>query len=206
MSIKQFTNEYEFSSNVYVFEDSYVIVVDPGFYSGDFKEYLKTLGKVDAVLLTHGHFDHIAGLDKLIHDYPIAKVYMSAADYEFLTNSYLNVSSYFGDALIMKTEVEKIVDDLISIGNIEIEVIKAPGHTRGSVFFFFKNANVLFTGDAITAHSIGITRYPTGNDKDMKSTIEKFLSLECSDETLVCPGHDNITTYDYIIKNNPYVK
>lgn len=205
MVLKIFNNEHAFSSNVYVLDGTSIIVIDPGFYDGYFKEYLKMLGRVDAVLLTHGHFDHISGIDDLMSDFPDAKIYVSSDDYEFLTNSYLNASSYFGYDVSIRSQAEKLNEELITIGKHEIEVVKAPGHTRGSVFFFFKKENILFTGDTITAHSIGITHYPTGSDKDMKSTIEKFLNLGCISNTLICPGHDALTTYEDIKTNNLFI-
>lgn len=207
MSVKIFCNNYDFSSNTYVVNnDSSVIVIDPGFYNGDFKKHLKDLGRVDVVLLTHGHFDHIGGVDALKEYYPDALVYVYKDDYDFLTNPILNYSIKMGLELVIKTNAEKLNEGLISIDGYDIEVIHTPGHTKGSVLFYFKNENILFTGDTIIGNSVGATHMPTGSNEDLDRSIKTFVNLKYSDETLVYSGHGGVMTYKDIINNNEFIK
>ena len=90
---KKFINPNIFSSNFYVINyNDTVIVIDPGFYDWEFKEYLNKLWKVDSILLTHGHWDHIRCVDKIVGDYPKAKVFIHPFDKGLLSNIQLNCS------------------------------------------------------------------------------------------------------------------
>ena len=87
---------------------------------------------------------------------------------------------------------------------MQIEVIHAPGHTKGSVMFAL-NQEILMSGDVLFAGSIGRTDLPTGSASDMKSTLKNRV-LTLSDELRVLPGHGPETTIKYERKNNPYLK
>lgn len=206
MNIQKFNNDYEFSSNTYVVSnDSNVIVIDPGYYNGDFKCYLEELGKVDAILLTHGHFDHIGGIDLIKDDFPTVKIYIHEGDYEFAFNPMLNYSRQSGFDLIITSNLEKM-NQKLNVGDFKIDIIHTPGHTRGSVLLYFQKEKLLFTGDTIIGYSIGGFRFPTSDVKELKESIKKFIKLNCADDVIVCSGHDNIMTYKDIMINNQYVK
>ena len=205
--IKKYVNNSVFSSYVYVISDNEtVVLIDPGFYDESLKQYLKEYGKLDAILLTHGHFDHIDALDKIKEDYPEAKVYIAKDDYDNLTNPELNLSYVMNYDLIVKSEVNIINDEFLNINNFKIQVISTPGHTKGSVMYYFEKENALFTGDTIMKDSIGTTRYVGGNNEQMKNSIKKFVNLNLKKDTMIYPGHDEEATYEYIKNNNPYVK
>lgn len=207
MDIKIFQDEESFSSNTYVItKGTKVIVVDPGYYDEELKKYLKLKGHVDMVLLTHGHFDHIAGIDSLKRDFPKALIYIHKDDYDFLKNSYLNCSLIMSAELVVESEVNKIETEKLNLGDIEIDVINTPGHTQGSVCFYFKQDKVLFTGDTIIGNSIGVTHMPTGNAEKIKESLKKFINLNCKDETLIYSGHGKIMTYKEVLNNNEYIK
>ena len=205
--IKKYVNNSVFSSNVYVISDNEtVILIDPGFYNESLNQYLKGYGKLDAILLTHGHFDHIDALDKIKEDYPEAKVYIAKDDYDNLTNPELNLSYVMNYDLFVKSEVNKISQEILNINSFKINVISTPGHTKGSVMYYFEKENALFTGDTIMKDSIGTTRYAGGDDEQMKNSIKKFVNLNFNNDTIIYPGHDEEDTYEYIIKHNPYIK
>ena len=206
MTIKKFNSEDIFSSNVYVINnENSVIIIDPGFYDDEIKSYLKKLGKLDAILLTHGHFDHIHAVDEIKRDYPNAKVYISKEDYDNLTNPELNLSYIMNYDLVVKSEVNIINDDFLNINNFKIQVISTPGHTKGSIMYYFEKENALFTGDTIMKDSIGTTRYVGGNAEQMKNSIKKFTNLNLNNDTIIYPGHDEEATFEYIIKYNNYI-
>ena len=205
--IKKFVNNTIFSSNIYVIRDNdTVILIDPGFYDDNLKKYLKECGKLDAILLTHGHFDHINAIDKIKDDYPATKIYIAKEDYDTIKNPQLNLSYVMNYDLIIKSEVNKINGEFLNINDYKIQVISTPGHTKGSVMYYFKKENVLFTGDTIMKDTIGTTRYAGGNDIEMKESIKKFANLNINNDTIVYPGHDEEETYKYIKNNNPYIR
>lgn len=204
--IKMFVNNNVFSSNAYVISDNEtVILIDPGFYDYNIKKYLKNLGKLDSILLTHGHFDHIDAIDKIKEDYPEAKISIAKDDYNNLKNPELNLSYIMNYDLVVKSEVNIINDEFLNINNFKIQVISTPGHTKGSVMYYFEKENALFTGDTIMKDSIGTTRYVGGNDEQMKNSIKKFTNLNLNNDTMIYPGHDEEATFDYIIKYNNYI-
>lgn len=204
--IKMFINNNVFSSNAYVICDNEtVILIDPGFYDESLKQYLKKSGKLYAILLTHGHFDHIDAIDKIKEDYPNVKIYIAKDDYNNLKNPELNLSYIMNYDLVVKSEVNIINDEFLNINNFKIQVISTPGHTKGSVMYYFEKENALFTGDTIMKDSIGTTRYVGGNDEQMKNSIKKFTNLNLNNDTMIYPGHDEEATFDYIIKYNNYI-
>lgn len=205
--IKKFVSNSIFSSNVYVVNnEETVILIDPGFYDNELKDYLKKLGKLDAILLTHGHFDHILAVDEIKKDYPNAKIYISKEDFDFLTNPDLNLSYIMRYNLIVKSEVNIIKENNLNIGTFNTEILSMPGHTNGSVMYYFKNEDILFTGDTIMKDTIGTTRYIGGSEEEMKNSIKKFTNLNLKSTTMIYPGHDEEATYEYIVNENEYIK
>lgn len=206
-TVKLFNSARQFSCNVYVISsDKGTILIDPGYYDVEIKKYIEKQGRLAAVLLTHGHWDHIFALDDLKADFPKADVYIFEKDYGFLTNPDLNCSAANGFQLITKSAARKIQEGALNIGGFEIEVINTPGHTKGSVMYYFKNENILFSGDTILKYMAGPTFRQTGSDEDMKKSIKKFKNFGYSDKTPVYPGHREATTYGYILLNNKDVK
>lgn len=204
--IKKFVNNTVFSSNVYVISDNdNFILIDPGFYDDNIKQHLKEYSKLDAILLTHGHFDHIAAIDKIKKDYPEARVYISKEDYNNLFNPELNLSYIMNYDLFVTSEVNQINNEFLYINTFVIKVISTPGHTNGSVMYYFVKENSLFTGDTIMKDSIGTTRYASGNDEQMKESIKKFVELNLSQDTIVYPGHGETDNYKNIKNNNLYI-
>lgn len=205
--VKMFRSSYRFSGNVYVVHsEKGVILIDPGYYDFEIRNYLIENGGLDAILLTHGHWDHIYGLDSLKEDFPKATVYIFEDDKDFLRKSHLNCSITNGFRLILKSKAEPLTEGELNIGEYRIQVIHTPGHTKGSAMYYFEDENLLFTGDTVLENITGPTYRPTGSDNDMLGSVKRFKMLGYSVETPLYPGHGNATTYGYVLNNNETVK
>ena len=191
-------------SNTYlVYEEKggEAFVVDAGGGFEEVTERANSLGvKISAVLLTHGHFDHILDAEK----YRAAgiRVGISARDEYMLTHHRDNLARYmgfkFGGAAADLTFSD---GDVFTFGNLTVKVISTPGHTAGSCCFLCDNA--CFSGDTLFNGSVGRTDFPTGDhDTLMRSIKEKLMALP--DDVIVLPGHDEPTTIGNERAYNPY--
>ena len=159
---------------------------------------------VKAVLLTHGHFDHIMGLDRFLEEFP-APVYACAAEKELLESPQLNSSSGMLGQPYTFHGAQYVKDgDLLDIAGMKIQVIQTPGHTIGGCCYYIADEQMLFSGDTLFRASIGRTDLPTGSMGALvRSVKEKILVLP--DETRVYPGHMEETTVGYEKKYNPFL-
>ena len=159
---------------------------------------------VKAVLLTHGHFDHIMGLDRFLEEFP-APVYACAAEKELLESPQLNSSSGMLGQPYTFHGAQYVKDgDLLDMAGMKIQVIQTPGHTIGGCCYYIADEQTLFSGDTLFRASIGRTDLPTGSMGALvRSVTEKILVLP--DETRVYPGHMEETTVGYEKKYNPFL-
>ena len=173
------------------------VVIDCGERYKQVKEAEKSLGvKIEAVLLTHAHFDHSGCAKKLQDDG--AKIYVSKKDAPKLMNEQ-NLSSDFGRTFEYLTADYTFDDgDEIDILGIKFKVMMTPGHTDGSATFLVGDA--LFTGDTLFLGSVGRTDFVTGDRDDLIKSVKKLFALE--GDYSVYPGHDDFTTLDYERKFN----
>lgn len=173
------------------------VVIDCGENYKRVKSTEQELGvKIEAVLLTHAHFDHAGSAKKLQDDG--AKIYISELDADKLTAEG-SLSSNFGRKFEQFTPNFTFSDgQTLNVLGINIDVIATPGHTDGSVTF--KVDNALFTGDTLFYDSVGRTDFPTGSREDMIRSVKKLFAL--SGDYQVYPGHDEFTTLERERKYN----
>lgn len=166
------------------------LLVDPGDDFHLIEQYLKNL-KLEFILLTHGHFDHILALSEFAASNPNLKIYVNKQD-EYLLENIDQQARLFGRKVAkIKTSFSYIKDaDTISFSNEKIEVIETPGHTPGSVCYLLNNA--LFSGDTLFYGSIGRTDFPGGDDDKMQKSLIKLAKLD--NGIAVYPGHGPTTT------------
>lgn len=179
-------------------------VIDPGFEDQELTDAVYALGteNVKAILLTHGHFDHIIGVNKL-KNLTNAKIYIYSDDTQFTTDNSLNLA-FMAMPLEMEAFTADVVlddGDIIELGSLKITVMHTPGHTIGSCCYLVENA--IFTGDTLMKCSCGRTDFPTGSYPQMLDSLKKIENLDANYH--VYPGHECETTLDYERKNNPYM-
>ena len=161
--------------------------------------------EIEAILLTHTHWDHAADTADLKDEYG-ADVILHKDDLFRLTEP--NEHSVFPLPYEIKSASgDRYVDDgdTVTFGNIDLEVLHTPGHTAGGICFWNKEHKVVFCGDTVFRESVGRVDLPGGSaDVLAKAIKEKLLSLD--DETKLLPGHGPSTTVGYEKKNNPFFR
>ena len=204
-------NPTEFSANTYIIGKigEGCIVVDLGSTDDGIYNYIDShYEKVEAILLTHAHYDHIRGLTKFLKHYKNKydiPVYLSDEDVPLLTNPSINSSSMTHENVQVNVSTIGVTDgEELTIKKFHIRVIHTPFHTEGSVCYLFEDDNALFTGDTLFKGSIGRTDLPTSNPDEVKDSLNKILKL--NDTLVVYPGHGPISRLETEKKENPFLK
>ena len=189
------------------------IVVDPADTGVNIYSALQRNGfQVAGILLTHGHCDHIWGLDALRDAANAAaesdgteavKVYALEEEREVLKSTHLNLSDMLGRPY--STYADKYVKDgqEITIAGITCKVIATPGHTPGGCCYYFEEAGFLVSGDTIFTESVGRTDFPKGSMSTLVRSIKEKLFV-LPEETKVYPGHGDATTIGHEKMYNPF--
>lgn len=183
------------------------LVIDPG------EEGEKLIGLIDelntkpqAILLTHAHFDHIGAVDT-IRDYYKIPVYIHEKEAKWLLDPSLNGSQLFiQDHLVRIRPADYFLvnEETRKIGDFSFKIFETPGHSPGSVSFYFEDTEIVISGDALFNGSIGRTDLPGGNlETLLRSIHEKILTLP--EETKVLSGHGPITTVGNEMDSNPFL-
>jgi len=186
-------------------KDGAAILVDPGGDPTEALDFSEEKGlEIEWILLTHGHGDHIGGLDQA-RKRSKKGVAIHRADAPMLTSPEENLSRWMG-APVESGAAERILEDgeRLWAGRIEVRVIHTPGHTAGSSCFLFTDGEteLLVSGDTLFAMSVGRTDLPGGSEKDLKSSLVKLAAL--ADTLPVLPGHGPETSLGREKTGNPY--
>ncbi len=190
-----YNDEDDLMSNTFILVDNNqsCVVIDPSNSNDGIINFIeKNNFSCKAVLLTHGHFDHMRGVDKIVNKYS-CPLYIGFDDIPLLKNSYLNCSELCNSSLVVESNGISLSDnEVLHLLDEDIKVISTPYHTQGSVSYYLEKSGILFPGDALFNGGIGRSDLPTGNRKLIPSTLEKFSSLP--DNTKVYPGHGPFTS------------
>lgn len=188
---------------VYREGSSKAIFVDPADYGEQIFQAMKNNGfEVAAILLTHGHFDHIWGCSKL-RQLTSAPVYAYEGEEEVLQSAHLNVSADAGRACTVKANTLLRDGEEVTVEGMTFKVIATPGHTQGSCCYYFEEAGMLISGDTLFEDSVGRTDLPTGSMSTLTRSIKEKLA-DLPDETMVYPGHGDATTIGHEKEYNPF--
>lgn len=181
------------------------VIIDPADNADRIREVLvQQQLSLTAILLTHGHFDHIFAVNDLVRMFKVP-VYCEESEQEMLMDADLNLSSMMGgrgDYTTVPTNLLKDEEEISLIG-CKIKVLHTPGHTKGGACYYFVGEGVIFVGDTIFLESVGRTDFPTGNLASLIQSIQKKLYV-LDDEIKLYTGHGPATTIGYEKENNPY--
>lgn len=193
----------DYQTNTYIVHDSTAktcVVIDPGYEPEIILDKAKALGlTVEAVFLTHGHFDHVGGVETIAERTNCA-LYMHKADWEKAPapiNSYLYplANDDFTDISFCKE------GDTIQAAGLTFTVLETPGHTEGSLCYL--TAGALFSGDTLFAGSCGRTDLPGGDAKAMRASLKRLSGL--TGDMHIFPGHGEKSTLAQEKMTNPYL-
>lgn len=189
---------------IYEAESKKAVVVDPADNGAQIYSALQRNGfNIEAILLTHGHFDHIWG-SKELRELSGAKIYALDEEKVLCENSRNNVSEYAGRAYtVVPDEYVRDGAELVFDG-ITFKVIATPGHTIGSCCYYIEEAGMLISGDTLFLESTGRTDFPTGSMSSIVRSIREKLFV-LPEDTKVYPGHMDSTTIGHEKKYNPFV-
>lgn len=180
-------------------------IVDPGGYNKVLtKEVRDNDVNIKYIILTHGHSDHICGVNEHKAEFPDAKIVAYKDEEAMLENPNLNQSPGFGVPYSTKADILVSDGDELKVGDVTLKFIHTPGHTEGGMCIYVKEAKALFSGDTLFRQSIGRTDFPGGSHKEIMDSIRKKLFL-LPDDTNVFPGHMGMTSIGFEKENNPFV-
>lgn len=190
-------------------ETKELLIFDPGADADKVKEAVSETGMNPvAILLTHGHFDHVGAVLNLKTEYGIP-VIAGAEEKEFLADLDYILPPIFRESVpnysSLLIEPDRTVghEELIELAGLYITCLHTPGHTAGSYSYFFPAESMVISGDTLFMESVGRTDFPTGdNDTLMRSVTEVLYALP--EETIVLPGHGPATNIGYEKKYNLY--
>jgi len=201
----------EYQTNCYILRTTedvgQCLIVDAGLGA---EELIAFLGEREirpvAVVLTHGHIDHIAGVGLLRESYQGLKVLIHELDAEMLSQPAANLSGLMGRPFAAEPADILLKDgEWIEQAGVKLQVFHTPGHSPGGICLYSSEDGIVFTDDALFAESIGRTDFPGGSMSRLLGSIREKLWV-LPDETVVYPGHGPSTTIAREKAQNPFLQ
>lgn len=175
------------------------LIVDPGGDAGLVVSACKDLGLVpQAVLLTHGHFDHVGAVAELLDAWPGLELWCHSGDLTESDEQLFPLPRLLGGRTPRLLQEGQVLD----LAGLEVQILHTPGHSAGSCCFLVEGC--LFTGDTLFRFSMGRTDLPGGDAQEMARSLGRLAALE--GDLTVYPGHDAPTTLDHERAHNPYLQ
>ncbi len=206
LHIKTFVNS-DFSENIFVLwrDDAPkhgagltpCVVVDPGLEPQEAIRFIQDHSLLpEALLITHGHCDHIAGVDAFVRIWPAADILIGAGDRAKLSDPEGNLSAYFGVPITVHDATAVLSDgETFTRAGLSLRAVEIPGHSQGHMVYELLDTEpaAVFVGDVIFAGSIGRTDFPGGSTRQLLDGIRKRI-LTLPDDTILYTGHGPSTT------------
>ena len=183
------------------------VIVDPAANATKIIQYLGTKKLIpEAILLTHGHFDHIGAVNELAAKYSLP-IYAHKLEKEYFDQPEVNLSTMTYQPFVLSEDLDYhwLADGAtLTCLDTQVKIFHVPGHTSGSLCYYFVKDRMVFTGDTLFKQSIGRTDFIYGNHQQLVTGIRQKL-LTLPDDTLVYPGHGDCTTVADEKRNNPFL-
>lgn len=194
-------------TNTYIVSDSTkkCVIIDPAGNSKTIMQELSALNLTPkAVLLTHGHYDHISALSDIAEQYVNLPVYIHKSEVPYLADSNFNLSvPLCGEVYTFNGNVKEVENGtVIKIGTLEFKVLHTPGHTPGSVCYITEDS--IFSGDTLFASTVGRTDFPGGSYPTLLASLKKLKALD--KDYNIYPGHNAATTLNREKTYNEYMQ
>lgn len=191
------------NNNFIVEKDGRCLIID----LSDFEKldnFIKERGfKVEGILLTHSHWDHLLGVDEFVKKYRVP-VYMGSRRPNYIDKKEFSYTlEKYGLETKFDVEVTFLGEGSHTIADFKFDLIEVPGHTYCSVIFHFKEANTMFTGDFLFRKAVGIVDSQYSNKDLMAESIAKIKTYP--DDIKIYPGHGPLTILGREKRENPYL-
>lgn len=181
------------------------VIIDPGDLSKTIIAKIEELElKPVAIMLTHGHFDHIMATNIISDEYDV-EVYAAASEESLLNDPSLNCSSLIRHNYLVKPDVLLDNYERVTLAGFNFETIYTPGHTNGGACYYIKDEEIVFSGDTLFLESVGRTDLPTGDMRSLRHSIVNHL-FTLPNNVTVYPGHGPKTTIGHEKNNNPFLQ
>ena|SRR5437868_7683838 len=182
-------------------------IVDPGMDPGAVIRRVREQGlKPQAILLTHAHIDHIAGVDSVLRAFPGIPVYVHEAERAWLSDPLLNLSALSGMQITCHGPDRVFADNqTVALEGMKWTVLHTPGHSPGGITLYHADSKTAIVGDALFAGSIGRTDFPGSDFNTLERAIRTRL-YTLPDATTIYPGHGPTSTIGAEKRSNPYVR
>jgi len=195
----------ELQTNVYLFfsaSSRKCFVIDPGaeaerIIAGIEKEKLLP----QAVILTHGHADHVGAAAALLEAFHLPLWLHEADEKEMRSQVNREIAAMFGIELPPAASRLLAAGDILALGDASLKVIHSPGHSPGSILLF--GQGLLFTGDTLFKDDVGRTDLPGGDSLQLQDSLDKIKKFPAS--TVILPGHGAASILEQELKSNPYL-
>lgn len=195
------------TNTYYVYDDETKrgLIVDPADSPDTIIAKADSLSMIpEAILITHGHFDHVLAMNKVREHYGI-KVYAGLTEKQVLHDMAMNLTSSFGMGQIFDADIYLKDGEEFETAGYHIKAIEVPGHTIGGMCYYFDKQGVLFSGDTLFCESVGRSDFPGGSASALCRSIKDKLFI-LPEHTKVYPGHMDETTIGNEIKYNPFCR
>jgi hydroxyacylglutathione hydrolase len=197
-----------FATNTYIVSDeSRAWIVDPSFGPAPAIAHIRAQQlTVDAIVLTHAHVDHIAGISDVQKSLGPLPVWLHMAESSWLADPERNLGAALGMPISLP-DPNRLLDDgeTLTLGTSTWRVLHVPGHSPGSIALYHADTHAVIGGDALFAGSIGRTDFPASDFDTLEASIRAKL-YTLPDNTTVHPGHGPTTTIGREKQSNPYVR